>query len=113
MNLNVILAVFCLFHSTYSLLLRPFLFGKKKKKLVPGRRVTRLSELSLKAETNIEIQFSKPGTAEQGLDRGWLSRDTNMQIGIYGSSELDRNASKIGSSSLREPVTPTSDAKGR
>ena len=38
--------------------------------------------------TNIEVQFSIPGTAEQGLDREWLSRDTNMQIGIYGSSEL-------------------------
>ena len=38
------------------------------------------------AGTNIEVQFSIPGTAEQGLDRGWLSRDTNMQIGIYGSS---------------------------
>ena len=50
----------------------------------------------------MEVQFSIPGTAEQGSDRGWLSRDTNMQIGIYGSSELA--ASKIGSSSLWQPV---------
>ena len=54
-----------------------------------------------------------PGTAEQGLDSGWLSRDTNMQIEIYGSSELARNASKIGSSSMWEPVIPMSEAKGR
>ena len=36
--------------------------------------------------TGFTVQFSIPGTAEHGLDRGWLSRDTNMQIGIYGSS---------------------------
>ena len=58
------------------------------------------SECAKVPGTNIEVQFSIPGTAKQGLDRGWLSRDTNLQIGIYGSFELARNISKIGSSSL-------------
>ena len=60
---------------------------------------------------NIEVQFLTPGTANLGLDKGWLSRGINMQIGTYGSSELARNASKIGSSSMGEPVIPTSDVK--
>ena len=40
MNLNVILTVFCLFNSTFSYDPKA-LFIRKKKKLVPGRRVTR------------------------------------------------------------------------
>ena len=34
------------------------------------------SECAKVPGTNIGVQFSIPGTTEQGLDRGWLSRDT-------------------------------------
>ena len=37
---------------------------------------------SLKLGPNIEVQLLTPGTAKLGLDKGWLSRGINMQIGF-------------------------------
>ena len=56
--------------------------GSLKLTWLEGRPTFPRQLFSFKTGPNIEVQFLTPGTANQGLDRGWLSRGVNMQIGF-------------------------------